>query len=505
MLKQPWVKYGTKLKIREIKELLDYLPRSSSVAIISTADLQKELFTDTGAGTLIRRGYKLAQWDNINSIPMDPLRSIVSKCDEDVKSGKISVAIALRQLEAHHLKAYADEPMTVFAVVTTDSPVPRLEKFLATKEGWLNNVAENVWAAIRKGHDSLVWECDEKSEQATWYFARAEGSLLSRGKYLFWYGIEDPTEVAKLVDQFNRGEQPEVTKDSHRTVAAGLFGKSTVEQVRAYSTRSFRPQRRGYATNAHPTNPNPPLRETLNDKPANVALIGARGYTGQALINLINGHPHLTLSHVSSRELEGKPLEGYTKSKLIYENLQVEDVRRMEESGEIDCWVMALPNGVCKPFVDAVDASNKPKEGKKTVIVDLSADYRFDNGWTYGLPGTTPRFSLLTVELHSREKLREATHISNPGCYATAAQVGIAPLLEFVAGPPTVFGVSGYSGAGTKPSPKNDVKNLKDNLIPYSLTDHIHEREISYHLKSPVSFIPHVAQWSPPPLVRFSC
>src|SRR5271170_4079818 len=106
--------------------------------------------------------------------------------------------------------------------------------------------------------------------------------------------------------------------------------------------------------------------------------------------------------------------------------------------------------------------------------------------------------NVLTVELQSRQKLREATHISNPGCYATAAQVGIAPLLEFIAGPPTVFGVSGYSGAGTKPSPKNDVKNLQDNLIPYSLTDHIHEREISHHLKSPVSFIPHVAQWSPP-------
>jgi N-acetyl-gamma-glutamyl-phosphate reductase/acetylglutamate kinase len=146
-----------------------------------------------------------------------------------------------------------------------------------------------------------------------------------------------------------------------------------------------------YSTEAiHPTNPNPPTREAKNEIPAKVALIGARGYTGQALIKLINDHPHLTLSHVSSRELEGKPLEGYTKSKLIYQNLQVEDVRRLEESGEIDCWVMALPNGVCKPFVDAVDSSTKAKNGKKTVIVDISADYRFDNRWTYGLPGTSP-------------------------------------------------------------------------------------------------------------------
>jgi N-acetyl-gamma-glutamyl-phosphate reductase/acetylglutamate kinase len=335
----------------------------------------------------------------MNDIPMDPLRTIFAKCDDAVKQGDLSVAIALRKLGEKTIKAYADEPMSVLAVVSTDSIVPRLEKFLATKEGWLNNVAENVWAAIRKGNDSLVWECDEKSEQATWYFTRAEGSVLSGGKYLFWYGIQDSSTVAQLIDEFNRGEQPQVLKHAPlASVATSLLGGNTpLKQVRAYSTltpgRSAFSTRtigkREYSTTAHQTttNPNPPLRETTNEKPANIALIGARGYTGQALINLINAHPILTLSHVSSRELEGKPLEGYTKSQLIYENLQVEDVRRLEESGEIDCWVMALPNGVCKPFVDAVDAGSRPKQGKKTVIVDLSADYRFTDNWSYGLPG----------------------------------------------------------------------------------------------------------------------
>src|SRR5213078_996875 len=118
LMAQPWVKYGTKLKLREIKDLLDNLPRSSSVAIISTADLQKELFTDTGAGTLIRRGYKLAQWANMNDIPMDPLRSIFSKCDKQVKSGSLSIDTALCELGGKNVKAYADEPMSVLAVVS---------------------------------------------------------------------------------------------------------------------------------------------------------------------------------------------------------------------------------------------------------------------------------------------------------------------------------------------------------------------------------------------------
>ena len=245
---------------------------------------------------------------------------------------------------------------------------------------------------------------------------------------------------------------------------------------------------------------NPPFgkKNSSNTRPARVALIGARGYTGQALINLLNAHEHMDLCHVSSRELAGQKLKGYEKRDITYENLTADDVRKMEEKGQIDCWVMALPNGiwhlfatvrpfltsldagVCKPYVDAIDSVGR----KESVIVDLSADYRFTDNWTYGLP-----------ELVDRAIIAKATRISNPGCYATAAQLGIAPLLPHISSPPTVFGVSGYSGAGTKPSPKNNVENLTNNLIPYSLTDHIHEREISSQLGTEVAFIPHVAAW----------
>ncbi|CRK40365.1 hypothetical protein BN1723_004795 [Verticillium longisporum] len=220
-----------------------------------------------------------------------------------------------------------------------------------------------------------------------------------------------------------------------------------------------RQQRQGYATT---TNPNPPLdkKNASNDVPSRIALIGARGYTGQALIDLFEAHPYMDLRHVSSRELAGKELERYTKRKVIYEHLTPEDAAQLDAKGEIDCWVMALPNGVCKPYVDAINESQKGKSGG-SVIVDLSADYRFDQEWAYGLP-----------ELTKRSDIFPSTRISNPGCYATAAQLGIAPLVEHLAGEPVVFGVSGYSGAGTKPSPKNDVNLLKDNLIPYILACH---------------------------------
>jgi N-acetyl-gamma-glutamyl-phosphate reductase len=55
------------------------------------------------------------------------------------------------------------------------------------------------------------------------------------------------------------------------------------------------------------------------------------------------------------------------------------------------------------------------------------------------------------------------------------------------------FGVSGYSGAGTSPSDKNDPEKLRDNLMPYALTGHVHEREVSRQLVHPIEFMPHVA------------
>ena len=187
----------------------------------------------------------------------------------------------------------------------------------------------------------------------------------------------------------------------------------------------------------------------------------------------------MDLRHVSSRELAGQKLKGYEKRYIIYENLSVEDVRKMPD---IDCWVMALPNGVAKPWIDAI----KENGNNESLIIDLSADYRFDPEWTYGLP-----------ELVDRSKIAKAIRISNPGCYATAAQIGIAPLIPYMDpnSYPVIMGVSGYSGAGTKPSPKNNIENLTSNLIPYSLTDHIHEKEISSQLGKEVAFIPHVAVW----------
>lgn len=213
----------------------------------------------------------------------------------------------------------------------------------------------------------------------------------------------------------------------------------------------------------------------MNQAPVSLGIVGARGHTGRELIRLVAAHPRFELAFVSSRELDGQPVadhnDGYTGA-LRFQALDADAVA----AAGADAVVLALPNGKAAPFVAALDAARP-----ETVVVDLSADYRFDDGWYYGLPELT------------RARYSGQRRISNPGCYATAMQLAIAPMRELLDGPAQCFGVSGYSGAGTTPSDKNDVALLRDNLMAYALADHLHEREVTRQLGAPVEFMPHVA------------
>jgi N-acetyl-gamma-glutamyl-phosphate reductase/acetylglutamate kinase len=202
-MKEPWVKYGTKLKLREFKELLDHLPRSSSVAVISASSLQKELFTDSGAGTLIRRGYKLFKHDSIDGIGADRFRQVVHDRDPEVLAGFQSVTGVLNELKKTPYTIYGDDPLDVLAVVShPPDEVPVMTKLLPSRSGMLNHVLDNVFNAIKKDHRKLFWTALAEDENRGWHFERADGSFTRAGKSLFWYGIQDVAEVERVVKEF---------------------------------------------------------------------------------------------------------------------------------------------------------------------------------------------------------------------------------------------------------------------------------------------------------------
>ncbi|WP_019960028.1 N-acetyl-gamma-glutamyl-phosphate reductase [Woodsholea maritima] len=207
-----------------------------------------------------------------------------------------------------------------------------------------------------------------------------------------------------------------------------------------------------------------------------IGLIGARGHTGRELIRLLAAREDMALSFAVSRALAGEAVRDLAPEApegLMFEALSPSEVA----ARDVDAIILAMPNGAARDYVSAIEA-----QAPHIHLVDLSADYRFDDRWVYGLP-----------ELYGREAILGAQRISNPGCYATAGQVCVYPVRDLLSGPAHLFGVSGYSGAGTTPSRKNDPEALADNLMPYALLGHIHEGEMSRHLGVDVRFSPHVA------------
>ena len=203
-----------------------------------------------------------------------------------------------------------------------------------------------------------------------------------------------------------------------------------------------------------------------------IGILGARGYVGNEVLNLLSHHPKVHIHSIFSRSKCGEKIEINPTSSLVYKDLSIENL----ELGSEDAFILALPNGEASKYVNAIH-----KHNPEAIILDLSSDYRFDDTWSYRIP-----------ELHNPIS---GTKISNPGCYATAMQFMVTPLKDIIIDYVNFFGISGHSGAGATPNSRNDKQLLSDNVIAYSLVDHLHEREVKKHCYEKILFTPHVAEF----------
>ena len=203
-----------------------------------------------------------------------------------------------------------------------------------------------------------------------------------------------------------------------------------------------------------------------------IGLLGGRGYVGQEIIGLLANHENLSLSSVFSSSKAGQPLHINNGTNLLYKDLSLENITLSDE----DAFILALPNNESQDYIDRINQHNP-----QAIIIDLSADHRFDDTWQYRVPELS-------------EKV-QSSRISNPGCYATAMQFMLAPLKAILDGPVNLYGISGYSGAGATPNIRNDLDALKDNILPYSLVSHLHEKEVKAHSYPNILFTPHVGNF----------
>jgi N-acetyl-gamma-glutamyl-phosphate reductase common form len=203
-----------------------------------------------------------------------------------------------------------------------------------------------------------------------------------------------------------------------------------------------------------------------------IGLLGGRGYVGQEIIKLLVNHKYLNITSIFSSSKAGQSVPLNVGNELLYQDLSLDKIVLSDE----DAFILALPNNESQNYVDLIHRHNP-----QAIIVDLSADHRFDQAWEYRVPELSE-----TVQ---------STKISNPGCYASAMQFMLAPLKNILAGPVHLYGISGYSGAGATPNSRNDQEALQDSILPYSLVSHLHEKEVKAHSYPEILFTPHVGNF----------
>lgn len=209
------------------------------------------------------------------------------------------------------------------------------------------------------------------------------------------------------------------------------------------------------------------------------AVIGGSGYIGGELVRLLLGHPSVELVQVTSDSQAGKPLHA------AHPNLRGATSLRFTAHDDVDpaeAVFLALPHGTAMQIIDRI-------EKQATYVFDLSTDFRFKDPDTYrtqfhsehAAPESLARFVPGLPELHRRD-LRGASHVSVPGCMATAAILGLQPLaaagMLSCDGEVVIDALTGSSGSGHQPTAGSHHAERSGAMRLYEPMLHRHHLEV---------------------------
>ncbi|MCX5805656.1 MAG: N-acetyl-gamma-glutamyl-phosphate reductase [Proteobacteria bacterium] len=227
-----------------------------------------------------------------------------------------------------------------------------------------------------------------------------------------------------------------------------------------------------------------------------VGIIGATGYTGATLISLLLTHPEVKITLITSNTYKGEKISNvFPVFKGVFEEALVptdEDHR-----GKCDVYFLGLPHGTSMETAAHL-------YDDKSIIIDLSADFRFENVSLYEsvyVKHTAQNLIEKAVfglpELY-RDKIRNAKVVGNPGCYPTSAILALYPLLKrgLLTGDIFVDSKSGVSGAGRDAKPGSLFCEVSEGFRAYNIGTHRHEPEIQKEVSKlqplKVMFTPHL-------------
>ncbi|WP_299246526.1 N-acetyl-gamma-glutamyl-phosphate reductase [uncultured Aquimarina sp.] len=221
-----------------------------------------------------------------------------------------------------------------------------------------------------------------------------------------------------------------------------------------------------------------------------VGIIGGSGYTAGELLRLLVNHPQVELDFVYSTTNAGVSISKQHVDLLGEIDLSFTDTI----NPDVNVLFLCLGHGRSRAFLEEHTFSDDTK------IIDLGNDFRLENDqnflgrdFVYGLP-----------ELQ-KEKIQSAQHIANPGCFATAIQLGLLPLAQIGKLTDTVHvnATTGSTGAGVMPGGTTHFSWRDNNFSSYKVFTHQHLGEINQSVKqlqndfeAPIFFIPNRGNFS---------
>ena len=216
-----------------------------------------------------------------------------------------------------------------------------------------------------------------------------------------------------------------------------------------------------------------------------VGILGGSGYGGSELLRLLLFHPQADLKLVTANEHAGKRVDAVHPNLAKLTDLKFEAMPDPREFDGLDCLFLALPHGQAMDIVPSLPRSLK--------AIDLSGDFRLNDGDVfkrfYGRDHTAMQaqgefvYGLAEV---NRNLIKEATRIANPGCFATALELGLFPLVAsgLVRGKVIADMKTGSSGSGAKAAANTHHPKRANSFYAYKPFEHQHQPEVEQLLAS---------------------
>jgi acetylglutamate kinase len=198
LLAQDWVHSGMRLKLQQIREMLERLPAETSVSITSAENLTRELFTHTGAGTLIRRGEAIDWFETVSPEHREELQILLES----------SFGRSLRPdwLERRELVGllWAESGRAAALITAGVDGVPYLDKFVVTPEAQGEGLGAALWQALRQRFPRLYWRARAGNPIAGWYFQQAHTTSRHGEWIVYTVGVEDFELLGRLTADAER-------------------------------------------------------------------------------------------------------------------------------------------------------------------------------------------------------------------------------------------------------------------------------------------------------------